>query len=489
MATNFIINLLVLKTFSHCTWKEWRFLRRSNNEPVYEHRIRECQKQLIKGYSSCHLRATHGAYFPLQSFFQRILDWKLFKHQLALVPSNHNELHIKISWDGYSHFHQKLESWYMIFYDVLHSQSSMHAHCFAISRMSESSVNFQTVCTEIDLNGFVQWLQSFNISINSQLYQINLMTSADWIGFIVELGAPRPGTRSLTDIVCPSCGCDKHYLRHLWLEHPWGVKHPQLSIANFPSATIQSLPLHMRRYDWMHGSALLLHHCLMNIYLDFTPRTVQKSTFFKFVEKFRKNWSIKNLLEPIGMKKWWTSDWIRYFEKIFNNNPNHHSITWSDGNTWICSICQMWTLLIDSCRVYYEFAYTQHPNQEDFIPLYYARHAICSIFAFKRWRLDPTTHFMLNEAIIYAIQDNGAYHTLQESVEHANHDVKEDCRCTSARDLTEALNHQELERRLMELNYYSAPIEQELELTYNKHSTIAFAKYTPLAFTVASFSD
>ncbi len=53
--------------------------------------------------------------------------------------------------------------------------------------------------------------------------------------------------------------------------------------------------------------------------MHFTPRTPAKSAFFKLVEKFRKKWSFKNLLEPVGMKKWWSSNWITHFEDIFNN--------------------------------------------------------------------------------------------------------------------------------------------------------------------------
>eukprot|EP01112_Ceratiomyxa_fruticulosa_P001819 TRINITY_DN1198_c0_g2_i13.p1 TRINITY_DN1198_c0_g2~~TRINITY_DN1198_c0_g2_i13.p1 ORF type:complete len:157 (-),score=32.88 TRINITY_DN1198_c0_g2_i13:260-730(-) len=85
-------------------------------------------------------------------------------------------------------------------------------------------------------------------------------------------------------------------------------------------------------------------------------------------------------------------------------------------------------LLFDCLRFYRDFAYTPYPLKEDFDNLQHVRNTLLSIYNYFEWPLTPTTHFMTNEAIFFAIIDGTAYNTVQEGVEHKNFDDKVESR-------------------------------------------------------------
>lgn len=84
---------------------------------------------------------------------------------------------------------------------------------------------------------------------------------------------------------------------------------------------------------------------------------------------------------------------------------------------WFYSYVQMVEMVLDSIRVYKEFAYTKWPTEEHYAVLDQARHALLSTYASQKWKLTPTTYFMNSHAIEFAVEDGTGYFTLQEGVE------------------------------------------------------------------------
>ena len=139
-------------------------------------------------------------------------------------------------------------------------------------------------------------------------------------------------------------------------------------------------------------------------------------------------------------------------------------------------------MLLDSINTYYNFAYTVSPSTDDFKCLHVARDCILSCHALWKWRLAPTTHYLTNHAIIDAETDKTGYSTLQEGVEHLNHEDKVTYRVTFASPTTvnvaescwqHLINQYQLRLRLTCLGYAPPPyqlISASTEVEYAKHT-------------------
>ena len=149
-------------------------------------------------------------------------------------------------------------------------------------------------------------------------------------------------------------------------------------------------------------------------------------------------------------------------------------------------------MLLDSVRVYKDFAYTPYPLPADYNSLYVARDCILSVHALFKWRLAPTTHYMTNHAITEAKLDESAYITLQEGVEHKNQEDKHEARVTMKNTYTlpthetsweHMLNQQQLRLMLTYLGYAPhthtpAPVTKHPKTL--QHIKVTLPKYSPL---------
>jgi len=130
------------------------------------------------------------------------------------------------------------------------------------------------------------------------------------------------------------------------------------------------------------------------------------------------------------------------------------------------TVNQMVAMLLDSIRVFYQFAYTPWPQPRDLSTLLIARRCILSVSAFHQWQLEPTVHYMTSHAIDFVKEDMTSYSTLQEAVEHQNFTDKQDSKTTmkflsSGNERQscwkQILQRQELKRILVEDGYGHDP--------------------------------
>lgn len=87
-------------------------------------------------------------------------------------------------------------------------------------------------------------------------------------------------------------------------------------------------------------------------------------------------------------------------------------------------------MVFDSIHTFYCFAYTRYPTAIHFEKLHLARDCYLSGYHSFKFCLASTFHYMMNHAVLDAEIDHTAYYTLQEGVEHINHEIKEDSQVT-----------------------------------------------------------
>lgn len=126
-------------------------------------------------------------------------------------------------------------------------------------------------------------------------------------------------------------------------------------------------------------------------------------------------------------------------------------------------------LLLDSCRVYQEFSYTEWPTPADFSSVNSARVGLLAVYGGMKWRMKPTLHFATNEALLFAAQDGTVYHTLNEGPENMHKEVKQ-MATNTMKNIQEAqtgenhfqqvINHQSQQRALRKRG--KAPLTYQL---------------------------
>jgi len=192
------------------------------------------------------------------------------------------------------------------------------------------------------------------------------------------------------------------------------------------------------------------------------------------------------------MKDFFDSKYHLGIGPLFHKDNQQHELSWNQQpHTFILSTPKMYTLLFDSIRVFKEFSYTPFPSPSHYQCLHTARDCILSIYAYHKWRLAPTTHYLTSHAIVDAEFDGTAYSTLAEGVECKNRDDKKDGRVTfkgkspsptAEIPLEHMLNNQQLRLTLTDWGY--APEEFQL-ISYtstgylNVGGTIQPPKYAP----------
>jgi len=114
--------------------------------------------------------------------------------------------------------------------------------------------------------------------------------------------------------------------------------------------------------------------------------------------------------------------------------------------------------LLDACRTYYRFAYTEAPAAGDYASLEAARDAMLAVMHALNRPLTATTHYMTNHFVEFARLDGSAYHTLQEGAESHHQDDRRSARTifmtpldrlNSREPMQQLLEQQELQRILL----------------------------------------
>lgn len=76
--------------------------------------------------------------------------------------------------------------------------------------------------------------------------------------------------------------------------------------------------------------------------------------------------------------------------------------------------CDAVLMVLDSVRVFKQFAYRLHPLPVDYDTLRTARTCYLAFYYAQNWQIDPAPHFMTNHFIQFAERDHGAFFALGE---------------------------------------------------------------------------
>lgn len=165
--------------------------------------------------------------------------------------------------------------------------------------------------------------------------------------------------------------------------------------------------------------------------LDILPSNSSLRTQFRqFVSIARKKYQPFKSWEPKQMKAFFSLHLVEEIWNLFQSYDKFYLVPWvSEQQIYhfkFMEVYQIVGMVLDSIRVYFDFAYKQHPTIEDFSILHMARQCILAGYATFHWSMEPTTHYMMNTFLWFAHQDGSSYHCLQEGAEHKNKQDKQD---------------------------------------------------------------
>lgn len=229
-----------------------------------------------------------------------------------------------------------------------------------------------------------------------------------------------------------------------------------------------------RRYCWLHGVTRILSTTLSNLHSLLDKKKLIGKEFKKICQEYQDSWEASGkssaLIAKIA-KKMLRGCFVQDISNLFEKDAQI-KLKWSNNPLeWTVTEQQAVLLVLDSIRIFHDFAYIKWPSDQAFEVLWQARNGLLAVYAVNEWELTPTIHFMLNEAIHFAKMDKTAYFSIQESIEHQNQVDKKDSKKTShsSTPLTnlsswqQMLNHQQL-RRSISSKFTS--IEQSLTNNY-----------------------
>jgi hypothetical protein len=246
-----------------------------------------------------------------------------------------------------------------------------------------------------------------------------------WIGLVTEIGLKQPSHASDEDIGCFFCGTLMGAFRGDWWRDPFKRYTTTKHIHNYPGAVFSNLPLTKRRYCMMHGANANLSNSLMDCYNIFPFNSSLKTEYKKIIKSVAPKWEPTVFMEPVKTKAFFAKHIQEQLVDLFRRCRGIYDIPWPGQETRLkLPTWKVVALLLDSVRIYQEFAYTEWPTPTDFETLE-TRTGLLAVYAGMKWRLKPTIHFTTNEALDFAREDGTMYHTLNEGAEAAHKELKE----------------------------------------------------------------
>ena len=327
----------------------------------------------------------------------------------------------KISWDNTDLFNYKSEGLFMQLMNVQLSQSPIHVREIGRLNSSESNQTLATLLEKSELNQLVYLIKDTNLKIEDK--PIEFFACADWPALIYELGGTQANTRFLDDETCFMCNLKKDEIRYKYIDDTTHIFPISKHLTQFPKSTLYSLPLRKRRYCWMHGITCILSNTCKLLYQLFPDYSRMKSQFIEVMEEVSYGWTLEHYsLFPSSMKMFFQKNIHEKLAKLFESSQ----LVAFQESKFLPSLTNQETVetLLDCIRVFKDFAYRPFPLRTDFKTLDVARNTFLKIYALNKWRLEVTTHFLLNHGLEFLQEDLSAYHTLQESIEHHNQVVK-----------------------------------------------------------------
>jgi hypothetical protein len=484
------LELLAGKVYNHFTWKQWASGRKLDKVPVYRKQVQKAATSLDLIPSSP-LYTCVGAYLPPTLVLDDMLNEYIRKDAIFPSPCKPiNRLWVKLAVDNTKVYNNKTEGFYLSLLDVEDCQSIKHQTVLTLARVKEDNTELERVVIETDLGELSDHVKRKRITIHQQVFQMDLFVILDWIGLVTEIGIKKPQHAQKHDTACGFCGEVMEVFRGDWWRDPFHRYTITKSTSDYPNALFPNLPLNYHRYCMMHCVTCNLSNSLSDFYNIFPYNSPLRTKFKEIVHKIAPKWAPGDLLEPHHMKKFFHARLQDQVIALLRNFQVVYDIPWPGQQQKVhVTAWQAGTMVFDSHRIYYQFAYTEWPTQHDFNTLESARVALLAVYAGMKWRMKPTMHYSTNEALDFAYRDGTMYHTLNEGAEGEHHEVKElarDCMKniliaqTGVSSYQHILNQQELMRTLRKLNY--APPEYNLTPIDPDHHPLSSPNITPLLY-------
>jgi hypothetical protein len=316
----------------------------------------------------------------------------------------------------------------------------------------------------------VDAIPSFSFNINGNHFGLVLFLTLDWVGLCMEIGITEPKHAKNNEVGCGFCGELMGTFRGDWWSDPFKRYSTTQQINNYPKALFPNLPLTNCRYCAMHGVNACLSNAINELISLIPSNSPLRTTYRQLITSISPKWYPKRNFECVETKAFFHRKMQDQLIDLFREIRGIYDLPWPNRSQRVkLPLWKVVALLLDSLRVYKDFAYTEWPTAADFEALESARVGLLAVWAGMKWRMKPTIHYMTNEGVAFAHLDGTMYHTLNEAPENEHKEVKQMASNSMKNIATvqtndncfqQVLNHQSMMRELRKRGY--APPEWAL---------------------------
>ena len=427
-------HLLWLKVSAHLSWWQWETLRKEENQPVYRHELQQLAAQILedKPIPGNLPSLPKGAALPIEALYQQVIDSYSRKNLFFCSPYSRfgRSLVFKFSFDNCYIYGAKSEALFIQPLSVRDPQKVSHVFTVAITKAKENNELLQQLIRDSNIVPWLSTLDTREFDLGDGIRGATCLIVADWMALVIELDSERPSSKSPEAHTRWACDITRRYLIAEWFADPFRTHRFTRTIADFPNSALRSIPLHNRRYCWMHGITNMLNNLVKDLYKNvLRARSSKKADFRELMEQVFPNCLPKSNLMPCHAKAFIRDRHYLGFAQLFLGLEDTQ-ISWPGRQPVLMKTSDAVSMVFDAIRAYHDFGYTQWPSQQAFAAIQEARTAVLAFYAALNLRLKPTTHYMTSHAIDLAIADGTAYWTLQEAIEHQNGVNKYDSKLT-----------------------------------------------------------
>ena len=200
----------------------------------------------------------------------------MYSYYQAFTPINKQDKSLlwKLSWDN-RYIWGKNQAWTLSLLSVFHNQQPYHVHDIMIARISEHNLPFTRCVLESSMLDFFGDFNAQTLTYQGKTVYQDLMIATDWISMCCELDLMLPNTSNLYKTVCFKCTVTKELLKTRWLDDLFQWHDDILTIADFPNAAFDNIPLNLCTVGCMGVliSCLTYLYCVI-IYSHLTHQAV-----------------------------------------------------------------------------------------------------------------------------------------------------------------------------------------------------------------------
>jgi hypothetical protein len=289
-------HLLWLKVSAHLSWWQWETLRKEENHAVYRHELQQLATQILEDKPiPVNLPSLpKGAALPMEALFQQVVASYRQKNQFFCSPYSRfgRSLVFKFSFDNCYIYGTKSEALFIQPLSVRDPQKVSHVFTVAITKAKENNELLQQLIRDSNIIPWLSTLDRREFDIGDGIRGATCLIVADWMALVIELDSDRPNNKSLEAHTCWACGITRRYLIEGWFADPFRTHRATRTIADFPNSALRDIPLHTRRYCWMHGITNMLNNLIKDLYKNvLQTRSSRKAEFRDLMNRDFPNWT------------------------------------------------------------------------------------------------------------------------------------------------------------------------------------------------------